>query len=371
MICGSLVVDDPSEIKSLKNVFLPNEILYGKLRPNLNKVWLSERGGICSTDIFVIRSKNNLTIPGFYSYIFRSNQFNGAVLSDLKGAQLPRVGWSSFAEIKIPLPPLDIQKEIVAEIEGYQKIIDGARQVVENYRPHIPIQPDWPMTDLCEVSTVASGYSFDSKDFSRSNPIKCIKIANVGVQEFVADDEFIQTITDPEIAELARNSAPLAFGSTKLPAGFSTVPVDKSIPQALIDQAADIFAFDALTLNPDRRPKNPNCLWDGKNFAIYDHELAFLKPLFWQPPWMIGSLQDLHNPSRHIFFNGLKAKTLNFERFGTAWETITDTRLSQYRNALPAVWSKDSDAMDEILGYIAQLRDNIRPALNEVARVLT
>ncbi|MGH9799253.1 MAG: HipA family kinase [Blastocatellia bacterium] len=60
------------------------------------------------------------------------------------------------------------------------------------------------------------------------------------------DDEFIRTITDPDIAELARNSAPVAFGSKKLPAGFSTFPVNKSIPQALIDQAADIFAFDAL-----------------------------------------------------------------------------------------------------------------------------
>jgi type I restriction enzyme M protein len=46
-------------------------------------------------------------------------------------------------EVKIPLPPLEVQKEIVAEIEGYQKVIDGARAVLENYRPHIPIHPDW------------------------------------------------------------------------------------------------------------------------------------------------------------------------------------------------------------------------------------
>ena len=52
---------------------------------------------------------------------------------------------------KIPSPPLEVQKEIVAEIEGYQKIIDGARQVVENYQPRIPIHPDWPMVELGEV----------------------------------------------------------------------------------------------------------------------------------------------------------------------------------------------------------------------------
>jgi restriction endonuclease S subunit len=37
-----------------------------------------------------------------------------------------------------------VQKEIVAEIDGYQKVIDGARAVLDNYRPHIPIDPDWP-----------------------------------------------------------------------------------------------------------------------------------------------------------------------------------------------------------------------------------
>ena len=41
-----------------------------------------------------------------------------------------------------------MQQEIVAEIEGYQKVIDGARAVVENYRPHIHVDPDWPMALL-------------------------------------------------------------------------------------------------------------------------------------------------------------------------------------------------------------------------------
>ncbi|MBI2312600.1 MAG: restriction endonuclease subunit S [Betaproteobacteria bacterium] len=39
-----------------------------------------------------------------------------------------------FAQLEIPLPPLEVQKEIVAEIEGYQKVIDGARAVLDNCR---------------------------------------------------------------------------------------------------------------------------------------------------------------------------------------------------------------------------------------------
>lgn len=59
--------------------------------------------------------------------------------------------------VQIPLPPLALQQEIVAEIEGYQKIIDGARQVVENYRPRIDVQPDWPVIELRELCSLSSG----------------------------------------------------------------------------------------------------------------------------------------------------------------------------------------------------------------------
>ena len=62
-----------------------------------------------------------------------------------------------FGGITIPLPPLEVQKEIVAEIEGYQKVINGARAVLDHYRPHIPIHPDWPMVELGEVCSTSSG----------------------------------------------------------------------------------------------------------------------------------------------------------------------------------------------------------------------
>ncbi|MBU1054365.1 MAG: N-6 DNA methylase [Proteobacteria bacterium] len=62
-------------------------------------------------------------------------------------------------EVKIPLPPLEVQKEIVAEIKGYQKVIDGAKAVIDNYRPHIPIHPDWPIVELETISTIVRGSS--------------------------------------------------------------------------------------------------------------------------------------------------------------------------------------------------------------------
>ena len=55
------------------------------------------------------------------------------------------------------MPPIAIQQEIVAEIESYQKVIDGARAVIDNYRPHIPIDPDWEIIELGKVCVIKSG----------------------------------------------------------------------------------------------------------------------------------------------------------------------------------------------------------------------
>ncbi len=67
------------------------------------------------------------------------------------GGSLSRANPAAVGEIQIPLPPVDVQKEIVEEIKGYQKVINGARAVLDHYRPHIPIHPDWPMVELGEV----------------------------------------------------------------------------------------------------------------------------------------------------------------------------------------------------------------------------
>jgi len=136
-IVGSIETANPSEIKSIKSAFAPSDILYGKLRPNLNKAWLADRDGICSTDIFVIQPVVETVIPAFYINIFRSATFNDKVMSQIKGAQLPRVGWSSFAGISIPLPPLATQQAIVVEIEAEQTLVNANRELIARFEKKI------------------------------------------------------------------------------------------------------------------------------------------------------------------------------------------------------------------------------------------
>ena len=84
------------------------------------------------------------------------------------GGTFKEISKSKFCELQIPLPPLEVQREIVAEIEGYQRVIDGARAVIDNYRPQIVVDPEWPMVrlgDACEL--IMDGTHFSPKNTGR------------------------------------------------------------------------------------------------------------------------------------------------------------------------------------------------------------
>jgi type I restriction enzyme M protein len=65
--------------------------------------------------------------------------------------------FKNLINISIPLPSIETQNLIVEELEGYQKIIDGCRQIIENYKPSIDIDPSWKMVELNEICDVRDG----------------------------------------------------------------------------------------------------------------------------------------------------------------------------------------------------------------------
>lgn len=128
-----------SSIRSTKRVFKNTDILFGRLRPVLNKVAYPKKDGICSTDIIVLRTKNSDSLfPELYVRILRSKHFNEMVLNGVSGGQLPRVDSKYLLQLPIQKIPLEVQRKIVAELDDYQQIIKGAQTVINTYRPHLP-----------------------------------------------------------------------------------------------------------------------------------------------------------------------------------------------------------------------------------------
>ena len=97
-----------------------------------------------------------LTEYAFYVLRNMESEITGST-----GAAFASINKGEIGKLKIPLPPLSIQQEIVAEIEGYQKVIDGAQAVVENYRPHFAVDPEWPTVALGEVCSLGGSITKD------------------------------------------------------------------------------------------------------------------------------------------------------------------------------------------------------------------
>mgnify|MGYP001284789776 CR=1 FL=1 len=123
------------------------------------------RAGIVDESILPANTNQALAIirplpailPGYLFLILKSDFCLEIVEKQKVGVAQFNLSLKQVGDIEIPLPPLSIQQEIVAEIDGYQKIIDGARQVVENYKPRIDIDPEWEMVELGEVCEIRSG----------------------------------------------------------------------------------------------------------------------------------------------------------------------------------------------------------------------
>ena len=110
---------------------------------------------------------------------------------------------SQYSQLEIPLPPLEIQQQIVAEIESYQKIIDGAKQVVNNYKPTISINPDWEMVELDQLCDVRDG-THDSPKYVLENGIPFVTQKNITKEGLSFDD--IQFISREDHKKIIKRS---------------------------------------------------------------------------------------------------------------------------------------------------------------------
>ncbi|HON14052.1 MAG TPA: N-6 DNA methylase [Treponema sp.] len=119
---------------------------YDKYNHEDSEVIVTCRGATCGTvnisepkswitgNAMVVTPFNKEKInKNFLYYLLKFSNLN----STISGAAQPQITRQTLSPFQIPLPPLEVQKEIVAEIEGYQKIIDGCRQVIDAWKPDV------------------------------------------------------------------------------------------------------------------------------------------------------------------------------------------------------------------------------------------
>jgi type I restriction enzyme M protein len=84
----------------------------------------------------------------------------------------PSIRKGKIEKIRIPLPPLSIQQDIVNEIESYRKVVEGAKQVIQYWKPKIDVEQKeiaYPLVTLDDLSEIVMGQSPQSEFYNTEN----------------------------------------------------------------------------------------------------------------------------------------------------------------------------------------------------------
>jgi type I restriction enzyme S subunit len=119
-----------TDVKSSKNSFRPNDVLFGKLRPYLRKCVLLQEEGVCSTDILVFRANDNI-LPQYLCYLCNTDQFVGHAKVTTSGVQHPRTSWNSLSGFRLTLPPIAEQRRITNVLAIIQTAIEQQVRLIK------------------------------------------------------------------------------------------------------------------------------------------------------------------------------------------------------------------------------------------------
>ncbi len=199
-------------------------------------------------------------------------------------------------------------------------------------------------------------------------PIPCPYVVNIS-------PEFIATVVDPAERVFLEQSCPKGFGSERLPDGYSTwVSPTGKISDSLLASVRSVIAFDSLLVNPDRRAENPNLMFNGRQIAVIDHEMALRQDMMlcWKTPWTPGAFEPPFSLEKHLLYRIAKGSVLSdFDEFLQKLKMITDVRIEEYASAIPIDWHQNKERISIAINYIKDLRNNAQPAIAELTKALS
>jgi Type I restriction modification DNA specificity domain len=121
-LTGELVNFSPCPVNTIKSrckTFQGGDVLFARLRPNLNKVWLV-RGelleGFCSTEFLVLTAIQDKIRPAILRYLLSSRYIQQHTQRLLTGTALPRMSLNDLLDIRIPVPPMEKQIQLEQQL---------------------------------------------------------------------------------------------------------------------------------------------------------------------------------------------------------------------------------------------------------------
>lgn len=236
--------------KGLKNssaTVLPKQSVVVSTRATIGRVAVTE-GEVATNQGFknILIKDFNLASPLYVAAMIK--KLVPEMVASASGGTFKEVSKTTFSKLKIPLPPIEVQQEIVAELDRYQKIIDGAHQIVNNWKPIFTINPEWSKVKLGEHVDINNGYVLT--DFDEDKQLACIKVSDMNLPENKYE------ITTSSHWLKGSNRRPVPVGSIVFPKRGAAIATNK------------------------KRITRISCLIDNNCMAITSKETSLLLPEF-------------------------------------------------------------------------------------------
>lgn len=239
--------------KSTKNKFVAGHVLYGKLRPYLNKVVFADAPGVCTTEIVPIRP--NLAVNGRYLFHWlRHPDFLRYVNEVSHGVNMPRLGTEAGLKAPFVLAPRQEQQRIADKLDAVVARVDACRDRLARVTPLLKrfrqsvlaaatsgrLTRDWfPASGAIEewpsvtLGQVASDFSYGSAaKSSRAGSVPVLRMGNIQDGEL----DWFDLVFTSDVAEIAKYTllpGDVLFNRTNSPELVGKTAVYKGERQAI------------------------------------------------------------------------------------------------------------------------------------------
>jgi restriction modification system DNA specificity domain protein len=168
------------------------DLLLGNIRPYLKKIWLSDRTGGCSGDVLAVRlSKafHPIVDARFLYYTLSSDKFFSYATQHSKGAKMPRGDKAAILKFRVPVPPLEVQREIVRVLDKFTQLeaeleaeLEARRRQYEYYLDRLVSfrgENEVPWVAIGDLGLIFRGKRFTKSDYVDSDGIGVIHYGEI------------------------------------------------------------------------------------------------------------------------------------------------------------------------------------------------
>lgn len=202
----------------------------------------------------IVRSNSQRCLPKYlYYYLSASKVYREEIKLLTQGANINNIS-STINSIKIPLPPIKIQQQLISELEGYRQIISSAQNVLKNYHPQLPAFTNVTTYSLSDVNIfeIVSGGTPDSKNQNYwDGDINWITLADLPAGNYITHIyESERKITDEGLAKSSAKLLPVKSVVVSTRATIGRVGINY-IPLATNQGFKNIIIKDKTKIIPE------------------------------------------------------------------------------------------------------------------------